>query len=299
MKKKETKEIQVNEKQSFFSFPQRANNLTILFILLVYLIVGGVVAFLISPNVNYTVVPSYKHELGDDTVSTYLRITSSVNKETSGFNTKESITIYLDRNVNDTNEYVVNYEFSGLTKKDNIDYMYTGARSNYVTLPMTHTVKSQVSIKDGGFKAIFGKIKYHIKDTEDSDKEYKFKEELITLNKSEIKRIKNTDRDFDGLFRFTKTLIEKMGEDYSSLSLNVQIETEDKYHLDFQSFIVSSDGSIYPVIGFYGYYSVRKNVLTGFTTISSNLDIKYFIVKANFYDANGKLRRFSYIEEIE
>lgn len=290
----------VVKKRSIFSFPDRMNSLTILIIILGYVIVFGIVSFLVTPNVSYTVVPEHEHELQNPVISTYVRKTTTINKQTDGtVNQKETVTAYYEKNEADGNEYEVNYELSGLTLKDNIDYMYTGSRSTFTTLPMTHTVKSEVSIKDGGYKAIFSKVRYRVKDSEE-EKVYCFREDIITLSNKELRKAETDSSNIENRIGISKTINVDDATNKSSIILNIRIlNGDEKYHLDIQTFIVSEKGEIYPIIGFYGYYSIHKNNLNGFSSFSTNLKAKYFVIKANYYNEDGKIETYIYKEEID
>lgn len=293
---------EINEetkKPGFFSFPERANSLTILIIILSYVVVGAIVSFLVSPNVNYTVIPDYEHQLYNEEISSYVRKTTSLTSSNDNITEKETVTIYFTKNNNNEEEYEINYQVSGLTLGDNIDYMYTGSRSTFVTLPMTHTVKSEVSIKDGGYKALFCKIRYCLSGSEE-EKEYNFREDIITLSKKELNKIKNIENEFTEKFRFTKSIYSNEDSKKKTIIVNVTVLSEEKiYHLDFQSFFVTESGKIYPVVGFYGYYSTQNKIITGFTTFSNDIKIKYFVVKARYINSDGKVESFSSKEEIE
>ena len=288
------------EKQSILSFPNKMNNLTFLVVCLGYFLVMTVLSLIISPGVNYTVIPEYEHKMGDPIVSVYFRKIDTLTEQNGKISSKETLTVYLEDNSTNKEEYAVNYEVSGLTLGDNMDYMYTGSRANFITMPMTHTVKSQVSIKDGGYKALFGKILYREKGTEDELTSYEFKEDVITLTKRELKKISNNDNVLEGKFSFTKSTIIDKETESASVSVTLSILTEDdSYHLDFQTFIVTADGEIYPIIGFYGYYATKKKTLSGYVNLSGNIEIKYLVVKGIFIDSSEEKTVYYYKEEIK
>ena len=288
-----------NKLKKLITFPQRINNISLLLIIVVYIAIFGVFSFLIIPKVSYTIIPNYEHAVINPDYGVYIKVTNTIevddNKKASQ---KGTITIYFDQEYY-KDDYLVNYEVSRLDNDNSMHYLYSGKRSNYSTLPNSHTLVSGVSVSGGGYKTLFTNIKYHLVDNEEDIKTYQFKEDLLTIDRKELKKDSILEKGVEGKFQFTYKIIEN-GYGRMGVTLNfVPTSDENQYHIDAQSFLVTSSGEIYPLIGFYHAYSELKDVISGYTSYNKDVDGLMFVLKVNYYDANGEKSTYLYKEVID
>lgn len=292
---KENKSNKINE---ILTFPERLNTLTLFMIVVLYVVVIGVFSFVISPGVNYTIVPNYKHQLYNEDFSVYFKITNTIEIDDSKKITqKGTLTEIFASNLKGEDQRI-NYEVSRLDNDGSIHYLYSGKRSNYATLPNSHTLISNVTVTNGGYKSLFGNFKYYLYPNEEEITTYSIREDIINLTRKELNKAKTIEKELEDKFGFSYTFTES-GTGRTSVTVNVRILTmEEWYHLDFQTFAITSKGEIYPLVGFYGYYSDLKRAISGYTTFDSKVEVVAFVAKANYYDENGNLTNYLYKEAI-
>ena len=291
------------EKSNALLFPNKLNNGSILFMIVAYVVLIFAIGIMWLPNMDYVVVPEYSHSMGSDNVSVYLKVSSNVTIDAEkDKETTQIVTAYLNDGLADK-DFLVHYEFSGLTTEGKMDYMYSGSRSNFDTTPQIHSLGVHKTTEGGAYKTLFGKILYHSIGEDGSATDnivYRFKEPIITLTKKEIKSQEVTKTEYKDIMsfnvRFVKATDSNMYNAYTTISLK---SDELKYHLDYQSYVLTEDGELYPLVGFYNYYYTGQKMITSTEKINSQLKPEYIIVKAIYTDSTGKSSLIFYKEKIE
>lgn len=295
------------ESKSFLSFPKFLNNGTILIIMATYIVLLLAVIIMIVPKYNYTSIPDYSHTMINKDISGYFKLTSAVTPNSKGdISQSQTLTVYIDKNnIDELNEgkgIKVNYEISGLTNKNTMDYMYSGSRSTYSELPVQHTLISNSSVDGGNYKKIFGKIIYEItnEDGTQEQKEYKFSESILTLSKKELKSATNEKKVIKDVVSVSANAIKSTEADFYETTTNVNINVQTKlYHLDYQSWIVTEKGKVYPLTGFYNVSYSEKPTLTAMNKISTNLNAEYIVLKVVVTNSYGYTQTLLYKEKFE
>lgn len=295
----------MNKKKNIFNFPNLLNNGTILVLLAAYIVVLLCVIVLLIPKNNYTAVPEYSHTTSNPDVSSYLKVSTSLISDKNGkVEPKQTVTIFInDNKINQEDEVTrVAYEVSGLTKSKTMNYMYSGSRNNYSNAPVTHTLISDKVVSGGNYEKLFGKIVYETSKDEIvlSKNEYSFAETILQLSKKEKNSEISTTKVLKDVLSISVSANKSSDADYYSVSTNVNIDVLTSiYHLDYQSWIVTENGDVYPVVGFYNVYYSKKPTLTSTNKISTNLNPKYIIVKAIITNSFGNTQYFFYKDSFE
>lgn len=298
--------------KKIFNFPNFLNNGTILVILLAYIVLILAVIIVLVPKYDYTSVPEYSHKLVNEDVSSYLKVSAGLSVDIEGrVNQNQTITIFLNKNnltnVSKDKDIKVNYEISALTNNDQMNYLYSGSRANYTTLSeksVSHVLGGNHTVNGGYYKKFFGKIIYEItsSDSEEDNqvKEYKFSENVLSLtNKEKKSEIKNTES-AKSLINVSLYATKSSDADYYSVSTRVNLNIESKlYHLDYQSWIMTDNGKVYPLVGFYNVCYSEKTPLSSVDSVYNNVKPKYIIVKANITNSNGYTQTYFYKEKFE
>lgn len=286
----------------FLSFPNKLNNGTMLGLIFVYLVIIFAVAIIAIPNFNYTSVPEYSHKMGSENISAYLKLKTNLSIDNDGNITpKQSVTSYIYKGLSDE-DYQIHYDISGLTKNDTMDYMYSGSRATYTDAPIIHTVKSEASVDGNGYKTLFAKINYY-KELEDETKGqeyyYTFAEPVINLSKKEANQEESIKKSLQDKFSFNVRFTASTEANLYNAYTTVSIKSEElKYHLDYQSFIMTEDGEIYPLLGFYNVTRHSQSILTDTLSINNKIKIAYVIVKATYTNSAGVSESIFYKEKV-
>lgn len=294
-----------NEKRNIFNFPEVLNKGTILIILLAYIVIALAAAILFFPEYEYTSVPEYSHTFANQEVSSYFKIsTSLIADKSKKVDPKHTLTVYLNNNSLDEEkeDVKVNYEFSGLTNEDTMDYMYSGGRDDFSSMPVVHTLVSDRVVDGGAYKKIFGKIVYKTigENEEIEEKKYEFSEELLTLSKKEKNSEISNKTMIADYISISVSAIDSADVEYYSVvsSANIKVSTS-LYHADYQSWIVTEDGKVYPLVGFYNVSYTGKSTLSSTNKVSTNLNPEYIIIKAVVTNYNGATKTLFYKEKFE
>lgn len=297
----------VKEKRNIFNFPNFLNKGTIIVILAVYLVVVLSVVAVCFPKYNYTAYPEYSHVVYNQKVSAYFKLSSKISVDKQGsVEQKQTVTAYLNDNSSvigkdaKDESLKVNYEVSGLTKKDTMEYFYSGSRSTYSSLPVVHTLISDTLVDGGTFKKLFGKIEYQTTDEEGNVKVEKLKmeEEMLTLSKKEKKASENTKKLYNDVLSFSISASKSSDTDVYVTTTNVIVKIPAKiYHMDFQSWVVDKKGNAYPLVGFYNVYYADKASLTSVNSIAFGVEPEYMIVKAFVRNSFGGITSVYYKEK--
>lgn len=295
-------------KNNVLNFPNLLNSGTILVILVAYIVIILCVTILFVPKNNYTVVPNYEHMMSNNDISSYFKLSTSLIADKNGsVEPKQSLTVVLnDNNLNNDEEtkaeILVSYEVSALTNNDKMNYMYSGSRNKLSDLPVNHQLISEKVVGGGNYKELFAKIVYEIRksESETEKKEYKFSETVLTLSKKEKNSKIQNQTTLKNAISISLSATKSSDADYYSTSSTINIKVLTSiYHLDYQSWIVTESGAIYPVVGFYNVYYSQKPTLTSSNKISTNLNPKYIIAKAIVTDSYGNTQVFFFKDLFE
>ncbi len=289
-------------KKNILSFPEKLNNGSILVLLVIYLAIAITLGIVSFPANKYISVPNYRHITWNDNISCYLKVTTTVQVGEGGkIEQTNRISAYLNKGLTDVN-YKVHYEISGLTAGDTMEYMHThNNRDDFVSLPMSHTLVSK-TIAGNRYDTLFGEVKYYKGDTYNPNNVYvyKFKEPIIGLTKKEANNKEDNSEWYgDQLVLKATITTSSSGNNYDVYTSANIIASDQRYHLDYQVYMVTESGDIYPIVGFYNYFYTGSRLLINETTIDNRLKPKYIISKANFTDSTGKTISVFSREEIQ
>lgn len=295
------------ETKNILNFPNFLNKGTILIIISAYIVLLLAVVIILVPKYNYVAIPDYSHIMINKDISGYFELSSNISVDSKGdISQSQTLTVFIDKNDIDNSDVEknikVNYEFSGLSNKDTMDYMYSGDRATYSELPIQHTLISNSSVAGGNYKKIFGKIIYKVTDENNisEQKEYKFSENILTLSKKELKKANNEKKVIRDLVSVSANAIKSTETEYYETITKVNINVQAKiYHIDYQSWIVTGEGKIYPLTGFYNVSYSEKPTLTSTNKVFTSLNAEYIVLKVVVTNSYGYTQTLLYKEKFE
>ncbi|MFA5765301.1 MAG: hypothetical protein WC929_04045 [Bacilli bacterium] len=292
--KAKKQEIKKEKSGGILNFPSKLNNITIILITVVYAFIAFWALFSFFPEYNYVVVPEYEHVNYNYEIDPYIKSTNAITKSATGtVAIKHSYTAYLYNNYA-TALNNVRFQFSGLTNMGTMDYISGVDYWSSTSAPTIHTMMSNQTISGDGYQKLFGKIQYNYKRSEEETlkRTLIFAEEIIKLKKSELNSAKFSDKaTVLGKLNFSVKANEPVSDstNYTITNTINLINSSEKFHLDYQAFIVTSDKEIYPIGGLYNYYyfSTVETSVAMTSKVNKTIDIEYIYVKGIYTDKDN------------
>ncbi|MFA6842766.1 MAG: hypothetical protein WCR33_00020 [Bacilli bacterium] len=324
----ENKEI----KQNFFknlNYKVNAMNKTsiILFILIYALILGGIVGLVAnnSDDSNYLFIPPYEHVFYNDEVSSQFSI---VGLRT--FDDDDEMTLkyrvvagiedrYIESDTSsskiDPNYEITRFKMNAGTSKTltgQVNSIYYFTEHTGYTAPTYHTyILDNTSIKQNP-KTIYSEIEYE-KDGE--VKAATFKEEIfLNMTNSEMSALaasydvmQDSNPEASGVTlkdisnqtsqsEFGKLYFIAVSSD-DGYNGGARISIDDRtipYHVDMQSWILTSDNEYLPYIGVYNYTSETHTYTETNDLIDSRLNGEYICAKLVYYFGENANEKYTY-----
>lgn len=294
-------EIKKEKTCGILTFPNKLNGLAIILLTTAYAAIIFWALYSFFPKYNYVVVPDYEHLAYNYEIDPYIKSTNSITSDANGNVTvKHSFAAYIYNNYA-TALNNVRFQFSGLDKEGSVDYISGTDYWSSTSAPTIHTMMSNQTVGGGAYEKIFGKIQYKINksETEVLDRTVTFAEEIIELKKSELGSSKFKDLNvFAGKFSFTVKANEPVSDssNYTFTNTITFNNPGEKFHFDYQAFIVTKDKEIYPIGGLYNYFYFSTEAATISMTSKANktIDIEYVYVKAYYTDNNKNVTEVFY-----
>lgn len=280
---------------NFVRFPDKLNLTTYILIIALYTLTLALIFSLALPKINYRVVLDYPTGEYNEDINPIIFVRTTPTKDDEE-KVELSYSFYgYVKPVSANKPTKFRLAVSGLDDSGKMKYFYES--SNFLrSLPLNHHYL-QTGVKSEGFEKYFIKVVYNQVLTEEQTfKTLKISEDVLSLKKKELKsnKFESTENDYlEVSFRIRDT-----AEKYDGF---VTIDPKDKesdYHINFQSWLVTEDGDIYPFIGIYNYLIKEKFNPSYATTINKDLNIEYIYAKAEYKDRDGKVTTIYYKEKL-
>lgn len=297
------KKKQVQEHTSWIETLNRSigalNRITLILIIVMYSAFVFTIGMIVSPKAQTVVVPDFAHMEYSDDISLALAIFNNypvtwteTSKNTIGVNA------YIFRR---TGMEAHNMEFKLKAQLQN-EFMYFFTQMNGYNAPITHTYTMQGVTEMP--KTFFMHLRYT--DVDGIRKEHSFREDVFTLNKRDLNRYE-TEYESDNIeiiLNMTKNTsfnAETNQNEVVSHRIDFGINIANKnqeYHVDVQTWAVSSDQKIYPFIGYYNYTNKSTNIRMSNRILPQRLDPEYMYVRVVYYTTQSSLSEQYIVEEI-
>lgn len=246
------KKAKNNSKSNFLYFPNKLNVLTMFLIFVLYGVVLFGVVSLAFPSPKYTTTLNYEPATYNEEINPYVLIRGETTKDKDeNFYSSTQLFAYI-RAMNETNVSSVMYEYSALDSKGVMKYYLESSRT---VLPVVHTSSKKIDLMDSYLEKLFVRIRYNVKEDEEIiPKEYKFSEEILQLTKKDLEMYK-----LGNVLEDKATVKFEFKEDSSNkdkYTTNFEITLDDKtkpHRINFQSWLVTKEQEIYPLLGLYNY----------------------------------------------
>jgi hypothetical protein len=282
---------------NFFRFPEKLNLTTYFLIIALYTLILAVTIALALPKINYRVVLDYPAGEYNEDINPFLFVRTTPAKASDDEEKIElSYSFYgYIKPVSANKPTKYRLAVSGLDVNETMQFFYE-SKDNLKAIPLNHHYLN-TGVKSEGFKKYFIKIIYNqVLNDEEVFKTLKVSEEVLNLNKKEMKSKKFSEAENEYLeisFRI------RAGDDKHDGYVTLDPKNkESDYHINMQSWLVTEDGVIYPFIGIYNYNSKEKFNPNYASTIHKYLNVEYIYAKAEYIDADGKITTIYYKEKL-
>lgn len=289
--------------QLFLLFPEKINLLTYFLIIILYAGILGTVLVLAFPEKDYRVILDYPAAEYNADIDFAIFVRSTPQKV--GEEGKEKLEIshsfygYI-RKITGINIKKIRFAFSGLDVNGKMQYIYETNKDGYATLPLNHHYL-KTGVKADGFSKYFIKVIYFpVENGEDiSPITLKLSEEVLTLNPKELKNAAFLEKESEYINLSFRVTADTSNDDRYNGYITVDPKIKESgFHINVQSWLVTTDGKIYPFIGLYNYTDVAKFNPNYSSTIYKNLDVEYIYAKAEYTDAAGAKHMVYYKEKL-
>ena len=307
--------MKVQEKQNltkkqkwlnFFNFPKKLNLLALSLIVIVYalLSVGGIV---LAAQKEYIVKPNYEEMGASEKVNLFFKLYSNYTVNSNGELKKADTINFCYYGVNNNKTTRVSSWISALFDDNSMVYYDTKDATS------TDGTRTGVQYLSSGTNQekypteIYCSANYDV--VGDSNAySVQFSKKILTLTKKEMKL--DVANDFSGasykVVKDNEEKIIKIFKDFKvtaaaptsestdkvnkiTVKFTLNTEATNKYVLDLQVFAVDDDKQVYNLIGFYNLSNNTLQTYSNTSSVSTEIDVEYVYVKANYVDQNGEL----------
>lgn len=221
-------------------------------------------------------LPNKIHVLDNKDISPYI-IIKAKSYHIYNFEDKLEETTTFDLYLNVASNYIesntnINYELIAINA---FDERITYKSKTEMVLPINEQIVNSTNISGNGFKEFYLKVF--------TDKEHLFYEEVIPSTSKEIKR----DGYPDEFISEDIKLQIKTSEDSEKYTLDFIIDTDNEYHIDFQTFLVSYDARVYMFGGLYNYFRNEFPITVNNNYIYKDMNIEYLYLRLFYYDQSN------------
>lgn len=295
-------------KNSFWTFPERLNNIVLSLIVIIVVILSAVVVVFAMPQREYSYFPEEKEIQYADKFNVYFKLYSNYYNNNNTLSKTDNFVVYY-KPVDKTKwqPQINRTSIIGYTKDGNIEYLAPRDEvDGYIGSIMQRTISPNHITAGDGFQELHFRIGYNLKTFTDStpiitDEILTFNEKMLTLDKKEIK-MADCDEFRDAAEIFTEFYVKVADETRTSGSgydrklrskITLLSTVRSKYHLDIQVFGIKGD-EVYDFCGYYGLSCVDTPSTEMVCTLPTDYSFDYIIAKAIFTDANGTVKTYYY-----
>lgn len=284
---------------NFWTSPEKLNRTTIFLLILAYVFLLLGILFISFPgtflNNNGNVIKTdFPHVLYDEDLSAIIKISNLVKKEENSteedklFN-QFSISAAINKN-SDISISKYQLYYNAVYGDGSVKYFSTNKRSSF---PHTYQMLTRTKVPNRQIEEISGEIHYEVAG---ENRVLKYSEKILKLTTKEMNNAELVNSSIvEDVFKidFTPSYY-----DISNYNYKINIEVTDqsqKYHLDMQSWVESSEGRTYPLLGVYNMqYKEKKFASTDNEKIAQVTHPENIYFKVNYYDNDAKLSTYLY-----
>ena len=191
-----TSAVEVENKKSFWSFPERISSLLLLLIVILSLAIFAVIMTFVLKKRSYEYYPEEKEIIYAEDMNVYAKYYSNYTYSDEKLTKKDYLTIcYLPIDKTVATTQVIKTSIIGKTKDDQIEYLSPQSEiPDYFSNIMQRTLYPNHSTSGDGYKSIHLRLGYNLKSFTGTspviteDKILTFNEKMLTLSKSELKK---------------------------------------------------------------------------------------------------------------
>lgn len=312
------------------------NKTGLIIIIACYVLILILALNVIGKDISYTYEPNYAHQYYNDEINPQITLVGvyDVDSEDRSYTTKYSISVNIaGRKVDskDPNYKISSFKMFSSTKKElssnKVDNTYYFTEHSTYSTPITHTFTLDSSSDKQHPSQFYVRLQYEKGDT---TKVETFKEEVFLqptsddidgmnawydenkstagLSSAKIYGVNSQASDASvGKLEAQCYMETKDGKQTGTYKAGLRISlndnAKDKFHVDMQSWVVTSKGEYLPFVGVYSYTGSSKQFTKSLLDLDSNLKPEYIVAKVVYRDTDNKTEYVSYfkqnIDEIE
>lgn len=285
MKKTSNQKTPKDMKTSIFLFPAKLNILTMFAIFVVYGAILFAIVSLAFPKKIYSIPLNYEPSTYNDEINPFalVLVSTTYDEEKDEYSNTAKMFAYI-RAMNNSKITRADYAYSAIDTSGIMRYFIeTHRNSSFVTPPISHRTDKEPKINNALDK-IFIKTKYRISINDEIQvKEIKFSEKVLQLSKRELNSSKFTLTNVIADLAYFKIEFRDQGTNRYETTLEINLYNKDKpHHINFQTWLVTSDDKIFPFLGLYNFCSQENFSRTISEGYFKNLNPEWLYAKLEY-----------------
>ena len=174
----------------------------------------------------------------------------------------------------------------------NLESQHSNNNNYFDKLPIYQQIVYGSNVGGNGYKEIYGAIKY----TNKEDKEIQFYEEIIPIADNVVKKDKYPTELDNDLINLNINLIEEKERYDAIFDLSFNVEP---VHYDFQTYLVTPEGLVYPFLGKYNSFNNKSNEIVNNNYIYKEITFEYLYFRMHLYNIENEIVDIYYRMEIK
>jgi len=310
-----SKKIKDNSFKRIIYFPERINTFTTFFIIILYTLILYIIGNSSFKPFNYNVDLEKLNyisgkEVRYEDLNPYVLIRGTlINKNAD----KEDEELEVDYEmqyrvyasiytVGTTKPTQIRYFYSLMDKENKTHYLYESSKDGInptsSTAPNQHVLNhnligNSIVVGKDAITKVYIKLRYNNDDH--PDKIVKVLEEIIEIKANEISgNLFGESNEIEDILKINFFL-----RDFSSDRLKAKFdivfdEIDTPFHLNMQSWLITTTGEIYPFFGLYNYRTPKKYSVSTEADVYKYINAEYIYLKMQYTDNNKKLYSLYY-----
>jgi len=234
---------------------------------------------------NYSI--NKTHTLYNDTIDPYFIIKGTPHNILNFQGDKELINSYnisiniqslLDEEIDN-----VNFEVNTINYINEHSLVYQNYDKHGDRTPIIKTIANNINVGGNGFKQIYGKVNYTHQ--EEVNKSFDFYENILLIIDDKISEDSYIDSQESELVNIRISFQEE--EDYYNTEFTISLLKDEKHHFDFQSWLMTPSGGVFPFTGLYNYYLNTNHISLSDNLIYKDIDFLYMYFRCVYWNEDG------------
>lgn len=192
----------------------------------------------------------------------------------------------------DINIKNIGYVIYTINDLNNLESQHSNNNNYFDKLPIYQQIVYGSNVGGNGYKEIYGAIKY----TNKEDKEIQFYEEIIPIADNVVKKDKYPTELDNDLINLNINLIEEKERYDAIFDLSFNVEP---VHYDFQTYLVTPEGLVYPFLGKYNSFNNKSNEIVNNNYIYKEITFEYLYFRMHLYNIENEIVDMYYRMEIK